>query len=98
MVLEKLKKQYSTASIRLINLLESGKRKNHHIWLCSISERDGLIPNYSKEPEQRDLENYKRFMNSFAYDDIRDVESEMGMEQEEISVHIRKIGSFHENI
>lgn len=37
-------------------------------------------------------------MNSFAYDDIRDVESEMGMEQEEISVHIRKIGSFHENI
>ena len=90
--------KYSKASIRFINLLEAGKLRNHHIQLYSISERDGFIPNYSEGQEKRDLENYKSFINSSAYDDIRDVESEMGIEKQEVSSYIRKIGALHEDI
>lgn len=91
-------KKCSVASIRFINLLECGKMKNYHVWLCSISERDGLIPDYSKVQEQRDLESYQRFINSFAYDGIKNVESETRSEAEDVSSYIRKIGAFHDNI
>lgn len=91
-------KQYSSASIRFINLLECGKLKNYHVRLCSLSERDGLISDYSKGQEQRDLELYKSFMNSSSYDDIRDAEAEMVFESERVSSYIRKIGAFHEDI
>ena len=92
------KKKSSTASIRFINLLECGKMKNYHIRLYSISEREGLIPNYSNRQEERDLRNYKSFINSSAYDDIRDVESEIGIEKNNVLSYIRKIGALHEDI
>lgn len=49
-----------------ISLLESGViRKNI---LPNMSE------NYSKEQEEKDLFRYKRFLQSFAYDDIKECE------------------------
>ena len=92
------KSGYSAASIRFINLLECGKMRNHHVCLCSISERGGFIPDYSENQEQRDLKRYKRFMNSSNYDDIRNAEAEIGFEAEEVSSYIRKIGAYHEDI
>jgi len=89
---------YSKTSIRFVNLLECGKLRNHHVRLYSISEKDGFIPDYSKNKEQRDLERYKRFINSSSYDDIRDAETEIDFKTEEASSSIRKIGAYHEDI
>ncbi len=88
----------SVASIRFINLLGCGKFRNHHAHLCSISEREGLVPDYSEEQEKRDLKNYRFFMNSSAYDDMKDVESEMSKNQREFSNFVRKIGTFHKSV
>lgn len=40
--------------------------------------RKNILPNtsedYSKEQEEKDLQRYKRFLQSFAYDDIKECE------------------------
>lgn len=43
----------------------------------SLGEREGTIEDYSTYQEPRDLENYKSFLNSSAYDEVRKVETEL---------------------
>lgn len=72
------------------------KRKNPHLRdYVSLSEKTGTIENYSEYQEQRDLENYKRFIQSFAYDDIKEVEEEIGKTL--TLTNLRKISSMHDD-
>ncbi len=54
------------------------KMRNSHIRNCTGLYMGYEYEDYSKNQEQKDLEYYKRFINSSAYDDIREVEVEMG--------------------
>lgn len=72
------------------------RMRNPHIRDCvSLSEKYGTIEDYSEYQEQRDLENYKSFINSSAYDDVKDVESEIG-KQLTLS-NLRKISGMHDD-
>lgn len=72
------------------------KMRNPHIRDCvSLEEKYGSIEDYSEYQEQRDLENYKHFINSQAYDDLKEAESEIG-EQLTLS-KLRKISSMHDD-
>lgn len=60
--------------------------KNPHLRDCvSLGEREGTIEAYSLYQERKDLENYKEFLNSSAFDEIRggetDVDSPMTLEK-----------------
>lgn len=53
------------------------KMKNPHTNdYVNLSEKGETIEDYSAYQEKRDLERYKKFLNSFAYDDITVIESE----------------------
>ena len=70
--------------------------RNPHIRDCvSLSEKYGTIEDYSEYQEQRDLENYKNFINSSAYDDIK--ESESLIEKQLTLTKLRKIGAMHDD-
>lgn len=72
------------------------KMRNPHIRDCvSLSEKYGTIEDYSKCQEQRDLENYKSFINSSAYDDIKETESEIGKKL--TLINLRKISGMHDD-
>ena len=72
------------------------KMKNPHIRDCvSIGERFGSIEDYSEHQEQKDLENYKRFINSSAYDFIRDEEDEVNKQL--TLLKLRQINSYHDD-
>lgn len=52
--------------------------KNLHLRDCvSLGEREGTIEDYSLYQERNDLENYKKFLNSSAFDEIREVETDV---------------------
>ncbi len=42
-----------------------------------LGEREETIGDYYTYQEQRDLERYKRFINSSAYDDVRKAEEDI---------------------
>ena len=47
--------------------------RNPHIRDCvSLGEKYGTIEDYSQYQEQKDLESYRKFLNSSAYDDIKE--------------------------
>lgn len=49
--------------------------RNPHIRDCvSLGEKYGTIEDYSQYQEQKDLESYRKFLNSSAYDDIKEKE------------------------
>lgn len=49
--------------------------KNSHIRDCvSLGEKYGTIEDYSQYQERKDLENYRKFLNSSAYDDVKESE------------------------
>lgn len=65
----------------------------------SFSEMFGMVPDYLKTQEQRDLENYAYFMNSFAFDEIKDIGSELFIDKEKpLSLILRKVGSYHDEV
>ncbi len=71
-------------------------RKNPHLRDCvSLNEKYGTIKDYFEYQEQRDLENYKKFINSSAYDDIKETESEI--EKTLTLTNLRKISSMHDD-
>lgn len=70
--------------------------KSYHQSEISFSERLGTINDYSGFQEQRDLENYRMFMNSSAYDSIKDVGNEMPPQKKITLNCLRKIGLQHE--
>ncbi len=83
-----------THAERFIDNLD--KMKNPHIRACvSLSEIYGTVENYSEYQEQRDLENYKSFINSSAYDDIKKFET--GIPRRLTLSNIRKISSMHDD-
>lgn len=54
------------------------KMRNPHIrGGVSLSEKYGSIEDYSECHEHRDLKRYKRFINSSAYDDVKEVKSQV---------------------
>lgn len=70
--------------------------RNPHIRDCvSLSEKYGAIEDYSGYQEQRDLENYKSFINSSAYDDVKEAESEI--EKQLTLIKLRKISGMHDD-
>lgn len=83
-------------ALKFIESLE--KRRNPHIRdYGSCSERGGHIEDYSISQEKKDLERYKHFMNSSAYDDLRIVEEGFASEslKNPTLMLIRKIGGLH---
>lgn len=72
------------------------KMRNPHIRDCvSLSEKDGTIEDYSKYQERIDLERYKSYINSSAYDDIREYESK---KQKKLTLtDLRKISAMHDD-
>lgn len=86
-------------ALKFVESLE--KRRNPHIRdYGSCSERGGHIEDYSISQEKKDLERYKHFMNSSAYDDIRAVETEITVEEmkKPTLMLIRKIGRYHDDV
>lgn len=87
-----------TPAERFINNIE--KMRNPHIRDCvSLSEKSGSIEDYSEHQEQRDLEKYKSFINSSAYDEVKEEESSI---EEEIGepltlAKLRKISGMHDD-
>lgn len=72
------------------------KMRNPHIRDCiSLSERDGHIEDYSIYQEQKDLKNYKQYINSSAYDDVK--ETELEIKKEMTLSKLRKISSMHDD-
>lgn len=70
--------------------------KNPHIRDCvSLSEKEGTIEDYSVYQEQNDLEKYRSFINSSAYDDIKETEPEMGKQL--TLTNLRKISGMHDD-
>lgn len=72
------------------------KMRNLHIRNCGgicIVEYEN--EDYYENQEQKDLKNYKRFINSSAYDDIREVESGIGKQLTLSS--LRKISSMYDD-
>ena len=60
---------------KFIQSLQAGKFKNGlKNGEITVDERLGTIKDYSKEQEAKDLQRFKSFMNSSAYDEIKDVE------------------------
>ena len=54
------------------------RRRNPHIRdYGGLGERSGHIEDYTLYQEKRDLERYRSFMNSSAYDDVRDAEKRL---------------------
>lgn len=52
--------------------------KNPHIRDCvSLGEREGTIEDYSLHQERKDLEHYKEFLNSSAFDELKGTEIDM---------------------
>lgn len=49
--------------------------RNPHIRDCvSLEEKYGTIEDYMQYQERKDLESYRRFLNSSAYDDVKEAE------------------------
>ncbi len=66
------------------------KMKNPHLRVGYETHED-----YSEDQEQKDLKRYKSFINSSQYDDVKEVESEMGRK---LSLNnLREIISFHDD-
>lgn len=77
-----------TPAERFINNID--KMKNPHLRVEYETHED-----YSIDQEQKDLKRYKSFINSSQYDDIKEVESEMGRK---LSLNnLREIISFHDD-
>ena len=65
-----------TSAEKFVDNIEN--MKSPHLRNCgSLSEREGAIEDYSTYQEPRDLENYKSFLNSSAYDEVREVKTEL---------------------
>lgn len=73
------------------------KMKSPHKMAISSCEKFGTIIDYTLYQEQRDLENYKRFINSSAYDDIKDVEEQMTYQKKLTLNMLRKRSMEHDD-
>lgn len=72
------------------------KMKSPHKSEISCSERFGTIEDYTQYQEQKDLNNYKTFINSSAYDDIKEAESEISHQKKLTLKDLRKTSAQHE--
>ena len=70
--------------------------KNHHKNEIDCSEKFGSIEDYSIYQEQKDLNNYKKYINSSAYDMEREIENKITTPRQLTLSYIRKIGGEHE--
>lgn len=70
--------------------------KNINEGEVSCSERMGVIEDYSVYQEQRDLDNYRKFMNCSDYDIIKDAGGEIPPQKKITMNDLRKIGLQHE--
>lgn len=73
------------------------KMKSPHKMEINSCEKFGKIEDYSLYQEQRDLENYKRFINSSAYDDVKDVEKGMTYQKKLTLNMLRKRSMEHDD-
>lgn len=72
------------------------KMRNSHRRDCvSSSEKDGTVEDYSEYQEKKDLEKYKNFINSSAYDDIKEIESKITKQL--TFTNVRKISGMHDD-
>lgn len=61
-------------SIKFIEKILDGKMKNNmKNDGVTFSEKVGAQKEYTKEQARKDLENYKIYLNSFAFDGLKDV-------------------------
>lgn len=78
------------------------KMRNPHIRdYGTCSERFGKIEDYSELQEQKDLKRYYHFINSSAYDDIKNAESELTLNENNKKLTLtllRKISSYHDDV
>lgn len=51
--------------------------KNSHKVFGTGAEKDGSIEDYTVYQNQKDLETYKSFLSSFAYDDVKEAEEQI---------------------
>lgn len=51
--------------------------KSSHKDFGTGAEKDGSIEDYTVYQEQKDLETYRRFLSSFAYDDVKEAEEKI---------------------
>lgn len=81
---------------RFVNNID--KMRNPHIRDCvSLEEKYGSVEDYSQYQEQIDLKRYYSFMNSSAYDDIRDVEFGIPYQKKLTLDDLRLISSQHDD-
>lgn len=71
--------QHTVLEIKVDKMTKSEKNAKNFVSLLEQGIiRKNILPNtsedYSKEQEEKDLQRYKRFLQSFAYDDIKECE------------------------
>lgn len=74
------------------------KMKSPHKSEITCSEKFGTIEDYSIDQQQRDLKEYLSFINSSAYDDIKEAESEISPQKKLTINDLRKISAQHDDI
>ena len=90
-------KENNNYSIQARNFTDNiEKMKSPHKSEIDCSEEFGTIENYSSYQEQKDLNNYKRYLNSSAYDSEREIEERMTPPKQLTLSYIRRIGAEHD--
>lgn len=70
--------------------------KNPHIRDCvSLGDREGTIEDYSAHQERKDLEHYKEFLNSSAFDEVKGAETDVSSPM--TLAKLRKRSGEHDN-
>ncbi len=73
---------HETITTKALELVENiDKIKSPHKMEITSDEKFGSIEDYTLSQEQRDLKRYKEFINSSAYDDLKDIEVEISKEK-----------------
>ena len=85
---------YSINARKFVDNIEN--MKSPHKSMIDCSERFGTVEDYSSYQEQKDLKNYKTYLNSSAYDLEREVEKRMASPKQLTLLYIRRIGAEHD--
>ena len=85
---------YSIHARKFVDNIENMKSPHKNEIDCS--ERFGSIEDYSVYQEQKDLKNYKTYLNSSAYDFEREAEERMHSSKQLSLSYLRRIGGEHD--
>lgn len=73
-------------------------RCSHFRDCVSLSEKYGLIDDYSEYQERYDLENYKIYVDSFEFDELKKVLQKNEEDDGKVLMKLRKHSSYYDDV